>query len=355
MHRFDPALQLEAIRQRARRAQLEKLGPTGRGAFPPPIIYEMGKSLSSRSLTVQKYASVNQNRGLQHIVRTRDRQVQQIAEANAKANDQGWIVANGRKRPLYDVLPDGSWRGHRAFIIAGGPSLRGFDFDRLRGEKIIAVNRAFEFVPFADILYSMDNRLYRWFANGTLGEKTKLAFMAFRGIKVWLDLMNFPYHGIFYVRGLREDKPGQGIRAGIYHGNNSGFGALKLAAALKANPIYLLGYDMKHHGGITHFYPAYPIRQSTAVVERFRPYFNKAAPGLVKQGIKVVNLNPNSALRCFPFDTIENVLKEDGHGDDHDIRVETTEAEPAHDEAGTVHLADGGGGQLPEMSLPDVH
>ena len=53
-------------------------------------------------------------------------------------------------------FPDGSWAGRRCFIIGGGPSLKGFDFERLRGERVIAINKAFYDVPFADIVFGMD-------------------------------------------------------------------------------------------------------------------------------------------------------------------------------------------------------
>ena len=49
---------------------------------------------------------------------------------------------------LKDSLPTGSWKGQRCFIIGGGPSLKGFDFKQLKGEKIIAINKAFVDAPF---------------------------------------------------------------------------------------------------------------------------------------------------------------------------------------------------------------
>jgi hypothetical protein len=38
-----------------------------------------------------------------------------------------------------------------ASLFGGGPSLRGFDFNRLKGEIVITVNRGFESAPFAAI------------------------------------------------------------------------------------------------------------------------------------------------------------------------------------------------------------
>ena len=42
-------------------------------------------------------------------------------------------------------LREGQWTGHPCFIIGGGPSLKGFDFNLLEGRKTIGINRAFEF------------------------------------------------------------------------------------------------------------------------------------------------------------------------------------------------------------------
>ena len=62
----------------------------------------------------------------------------------------------------WEILPDGSWSGRRCFIVGGGPSLKGFDFERLRGERVIAINKAFYDVPFADIVFAMDSPFLIW-------------------------------------------------------------------------------------------------------------------------------------------------------------------------------------------------
>lgn len=219
-----------------------------------------------------------------------------------------WPIGHGSKKHISTILADGAWAGHRCFIMGGGPSLRGFDFSQLKGEKIIVINRAFEVCPFADIMFSMDNRFYNWLVRGQLpGSLEK--FMAFKGLKVWLEVSNNSYHhGIYYVVGLPTDGIPYSLKAGIYHGNHSGYGALQLALVLGAGPIYLLGYDMKHQGTATHFHSGYPSRQGAHTLFSFKSGLERLAPMIRKAGRKVINLNPDSALRCFEFGNIKEIL-----------------------------------------------
>jgi len=79
-------------------------------------------------------------------------------------------------------IQDGEWAGEPCFIIGGGPSLKGFDFESLRGKgRVIAINRAYEHVPFADVHFFMDNRYYK----RVQGEA---AWQTFRGRKVYLNM-----------------------------------------------------------------------------------------------------------------------------------------------------------------------
>lgn len=237
-----------------------------------------------------------------------------------------WPIAHGGKRHISEVLADGAWAGHRCFIIGGGPSLRGFNFAQLKGEKIIVINRAFEVCPFADIMFSMDNRFYNWLIRGQLpGSLEK--FMAFKGLKVWLEVSNNNYHhGIYYVVGLPTDGFPHSLKAGIYHGNHSGYGALQLALVLGADPIYLLGYDMKHQGKQTHFHSGYPSRQGEHTLQSFKLGLDRMAPLIRKAGRKVINLNPYSALKCFEFGILEKVLNH-GRNDSDGAASDGTQAQ----------------------------
>jgi len=220
------------------------------------------------------------------------------------------------KHPLYEVLDNGAWRGQRAFLVGGGPSLRGFDFERLRGERVIAINAAFLEVPFADICFFMDYTAFlRWIKDNRLGLEAKRLFYAFKGYRVYLDLIGDREEAdVYTLRSSGDWRTGlnQDMRNGLYHGNNSGYGALNLAYCLGANPIYLLGYDMGYTGPKAHYHTHYPQpygNKSTGVFEAYTHSFQQVAPTLKKLGVRVINLNPRSGLRCFEFGDAKRVLQ----------------------------------------------
>jgi len=231
-----------------------------------------------------------------------------------RQNKMNSVYSNGSK--ITEVIESGQWKGKRCFIIGGGESLKGFDFSILSGEKVIAVNRAFETWPDSDIWYAMDVGLYNKIRDGFFdkAEKTDVyaKWKAFKGLKVYLCPLN-PYKfndKVYFVRRLNEQEVSSDLSRGIYAGNNSGFGALMLAIALGASPIFLLGFDFKITA-TTHYHSGYPGQdkeQLRSKLETFRKKFD-TFPNWPKN-ISIVNLNPDSALECFRKDTISNVFRE---------------------------------------------
>lgn len=251
---------------------------------------------------------------MQKVLMTRDKVVQAIASKKKPGGLRRTMnVPPGRL--LSNILPDNFWRGHRCFIVGGGASLKSFDFSRLRGEKIIAVNRAYENIPFADIMCSMDSRYLDWIRKNQMalkrdGRESLKKFINFQGIKIWIYTHAFTIGNVYIVKGLGARGVSFSLRKGLFHGNNSGYGAINLAICLGANPIYLLGFDMKHApGGRTHFHDGYLMKQSPYLLHRFIPHFHYLAKVLKKTNIKIINLNPHSALQCFPKRSIDDVLK----------------------------------------------
>ena len=222
----------------------------------------------------------------------------------------------GSKKPLFSVLKGGEWRGQRCFVIGGGPSLRGFDFNRLKGQgRIIACNKSFLDVPFADMMIAMDTDLLHWIRSGALGKTIeqkkdiRQRFNQFKGFKVWIELGNNRMDGVHYVHSYRLPEVTRRFRQGIYTGNNTGVGALMAAITLGCAPIYLLGIDGKHEGKRSHYHGGYPRPQMAQSMKSFVNNFGYVAKPIKKAGIRVINLNPRSAVRCFPFSTIDEVLR----------------------------------------------
>lgn len=215
----------------------------------------------------------------------------------------------GTKKPIWSIFSRDQWLNEPCFCIGGGPSLIGFDYEKLKNKgRIIACNKSFVSVPWAEITISMDRDYYFWLNDGTLGPEVTQAFKKFQGIKLWIDSNNTTYNGIFYIH--RNQDPGlqKNLRNGIYTGNNTGVGALTLAYALGCNPIYLLGYDGKHQGKKTHHHSGYPRKQYEGTAQTFVKHFKMIAPLFEKKNVQVINLNPKSAIRCFPRKTFEEVF-----------------------------------------------
>lgn len=214
--------------------------------------------------------------------------------------------------PLTAVLPTGAWAGRRCFILGGGPSLRGFDFSRLAGELVIGVNRAFEAFDPA-ILYSMDMRYLTWVMTGEYGDEAAERFDCMRGTKAWLranDRYGFE-DGIYRVDSNGGDKLTFSLEEGFCQQNNSGFGALNLALCLGCTEIFLLGFDMHGDGGKqAWWHNGHPqVNDDSTYRERMIPLFEQHAKAIADQGVRVVNLNPDSALKCFEFSTFDEVME----------------------------------------------
>jgi hypothetical protein len=193
-----------------------------------------------------------------------------------------------------------------AFIVGGGPSLLGFDFERLRGKgKVIAINRAFEFIPWADILFFMDHRFYKMCHDEP--EKFK-KWQEFKGVKVFLNLMGRKLDDCYSVKSAGRRGVSPSLTKGLHHGNNSGHGALNLALCLGASPIYLLGYDMiRDPSGRGHFHSGYGKASRPGVSQSFIQDFKEMVKHIPK-GSRIYNLNPASGLRFFKFANIDEVL-----------------------------------------------
>ena len=247
------------------------------------------------------------------MITTRDARVARImAMKQQQQRDRAHVRtfrSRGESRAFTERFPDGSWAGRRCFIVGGGPSLKGFDFGRLRGERVIVVNKAFYDVPFADVMFAMDRSLLDRVTSGKLGENYRQAFETFPGVKLWLDLFGYSYPpSVYSLPAAGEIGWTKSLREGLCHGQNSGYGALNLAMVLGADPIYLLGYDCsKGPEGEKNYHDGYPSGGNPEALNIFKRAF-EAGTALLNGKPRIINLNPNSALRCFEFGDVDPVL-----------------------------------------------
>jgi hypothetical protein len=223
-----------------------------------------------------------------------------------------------KAKPITEILNSDSWAGKRSFILCGGPSLEGFDFNRIRNEKTIGINKSFSQFD-TTICYAMDQRFYDsiTYPNRADQESVALhnAWLRFPGLKAFLKVNEKTKldPNVYYVEAIKKRLVSLDISQGIYAGGNSGFGGMMLAIALGSRQIYLLGADLKvdEKRKKTHWHEGYKkqkIENLVKVLKAFKKEFEHFAEAIRELGVEVVNLNPDSALECFPKKDIREVI-----------------------------------------------
>ncbi len=209
--------------------------------------------------------------------------------------------------PIQHGFKKGSWAGKPAFIIGGGPSLLGLmGFEILRHQNVIACNRAHE-CGVASLVVTGDRRwLSQYLKNENMDPSLPLVY-AYRGPLTWV-----PEHPVYVVKCSETRLWGRHFEEGITHGD-TGIRATNIAAILGADPIYLLGFDMKGAGKQEWWHNGYPRTDAlwyASFIERWRLVMES---GQVTQ--RIINLRPDGEqempkLSCLPFVSWADVLWE---------------------------------------------
>ena len=202
---------------------------------------------------------------------------------------------------------------NEVFIVAGGTSLQGFEFSKLKDKDVIAVNKAILDVPTAKYFITMDYT----FIDHKLNDIKKI-FQNSKATKIFIANL-YPYYMIEekgrivdtrtnYVYDLSKFdmvikskyKSGIGFNFNQFaHGNNSGFCGLQLAICLGYKKINLLGYDLQV-GETTHYHSGY--KQNKEIFNsRLQKYLDNFLYTLkilkIKQSdIEIYNYSSNSLL-----------------------------------------------------------
>ena len=183
--------------------------------------------------------------------------------------------------------------------LASGPSLTAEDVAFCRGKApVIAVNDTVRLAPWADVLYACDAK---WWEHHQ-GVPT------FTGLKLGLE---HPAHR-FGVQIL-GNAGGEGLAlnpAEVMTGLNSGYQAINVAVHLGAKRIVLLGYDLEARPGHkSHFFGDHPVGlQKAPGFEQWRERFATLVTPLQALGVSVVNASRQTALRCFPRQSLVEAL-----------------------------------------------
>lgn len=202
-----------------------------------------------------------------------------------------WREPLGSKKLLSQKYRFNQFQGKRCFVIGGGPSLRGFDFDKLRDEFSIGVNKiGAVFQP--TITFACDIVLLPFIRENATAKTTI----------VFCDRDNHQLNDLYYVR----DRGLHGVPNSIdfiFSGNNSGYAAVNLAVAMGFDPIYLLGFDFaldpegRDHVTDDWGIPGTPQSYKNDYLDKFRLEFEEMKHYINR---KIINLNMESNLQAFP-------------------------------------------------------
>lgn len=195
--------------------------------------------------------------------------------------------------------------GKTAAIIAGGPSLIGVDWDRFRYANTIAINRAYENLPFARVLWWGDAPFFR-------RHQERLHDHACH------------YKGTFSDGYMRDELPlwvttyrstgREGFDPDptcLRNGNNSAYATMNLAVHMGVARIVLFGVDMKYGpNGESHYHGGHgTVHQESTLEANMRPLFAGLVKPLAKRGVEVINASPDSALDIWPRVTVEEGIE----------------------------------------------
>lgn len=185
-------------------------------------------------------------------------------------------------------------------VAAPGESLTPEVAKQCEGHNVIAVNDAYERVPFASILYASDRE---WWSH-------RRGCPDFAGVRWTVALKSYDNAAIVHqykLNAIKAHRIGDGFcfdPGWINLGKNSGFQAVNLAIHSQGNPIIMVGFDMKGR----HFFGDHkpPLRHRQNFPGWIRE-FNKAAEKLPPD-LRIINATPRSALTCFPIMTLTEAL-----------------------------------------------
>jgi hypothetical protein len=190
------------------------------------------------------------------------------------------------------------------FIVGGGSSLLGFDWSRLDGKNVIAINRAYEVLPNADIVYFSDPAFWREHGSRVVTHSgRKIYGVHHTRWDIVPEVPDIEKVKIVRTNGLSK-KNGE-----VCQWKTSLSGAINIAVQLKFKTIYLLGIDMQWDGNTHHWHSGYKEQMGMNLFDKMMKELKSIAGQLRGRGIKVINLNPESALRVWKKMNIDDVLE----------------------------------------------
>jgi len=215
----------------------------------------------------------------------------------------------------------------KVFIIGGGPSLKNFDFNRLKEEDTIVTNVAVFDVPNPNYFITVDYTFLKKMVCGRLFKFSRLnipkifvADLHYDFMKEIDDTIVDLQHRIVYdlsvfnkvIKAKREDGIGytyDDFRTGL----NSGYSAFQLAVILGYKEIYLMGIDLAPQRD-THYHRLYSKSKSSfdKLLKKYCGFFRQGIEQLIqeKPEIKVYSCSSVCPLNdIIPYVPLERIGK----------------------------------------------
>lgn len=184
-------------------------------------------------------------------------------------------------------------------IVASGPSLTRADVDFVKGKaRVMAINTSYKLAPWADVLYAADGKWWRWHHGAP----------DFHGLKFSVSKTAQNWTGVTVLNqgsesGLSTDPTTLAL------GHNSGYQAINLAVLFGSTRILLLGYDMaRGPKGQHHWHKEHP-HQTYDNYQFYARLFAKMVAPLRMLGVEVINCSRQTALTCFPRQSLAEALR----------------------------------------------
>ncbi len=209
-----------------------------------------------------------------------------------------------------------------AFVVGGGPSLRGYNFSKLSGLNTIVSNNAVFDVPnpkhfiTVDYTFLMKNRqrikgnYSKNFVVNMDNDSLKMidGMMTDTRFNLKYDLTG--YDAIYSTKSSGIGKTKNDFR----NGTNSGYCAMQLAHIMGYKTIYLLGIDLNYSTN-AHYHNGPTSPKMKENLESFYKYFVDGIKTLNDDGVKVISCSSTSRLNNIisystEFGNIENRIPE---------------------------------------------
>lgn len=212
----------------------------------------------------------------------------------------------------------------KVFVVGGGPSLKGFDFNKLTDVDTITVNKAALHVPnpnyFITIDYSFLGRINKVDRNHLFASNASKFFIINYAAGVLKDVDGRPMdirskkiYDLSKFDVVIRSRKTEGLSTSwkdFRNGANSGHCGLQLAILLGYTDVYLLGIDMTINGKETHYHGGYGHHGPVRMNKLLNDYLKDMNDGLKDVDCNIYSCSKISKLNdIIPYISVEEALQ----------------------------------------------